>query len=193
MKCAASEELKKIPGLVKKVRKRYRPLVKAGLIKSIIKQENKTLLSSLEKEEQAHTMSVYDLNMKIAELGIALEKEKEKNERLNRVYNLELERVNKAENKHFQTSLELAKEKERADKAEKEVYHLTNTLLEQSDGYFIQYRKRAEQAEERMKELVEAVKKHHIKHDACVKNEITEWEMSRADEELYKVLEEVNK
>ena len=33
MKCTASEELKKIPGLVKKVRARYRALVKAGLIK----------------------------------------------------------------------------------------------------------------------------------------------------------------
>ncbi len=40
-----------------------------------------TLLSSLEKEEQAHTMSVFDLNMKIAELGIALEKEKERAEK----------------------------------------------------------------------------------------------------------------
>lgn len=36
--------------------------------------EARTFLSSLEKEEQAHTMSVFDLNMKIAELGIALEK-----------------------------------------------------------------------------------------------------------------------
>ena len=34
MKCMASEELKKITGLVKKVRKRYRALVKAGLIRS---------------------------------------------------------------------------------------------------------------------------------------------------------------
>jgi len=34
------------------------------------------LLSLLEKEEQAHVMSVYDLNMKIAEMGIALEKER---------------------------------------------------------------------------------------------------------------------
>ncbi len=33
MKCAASEELKKIPGLIKRVRKRYNSLVKAGLIK----------------------------------------------------------------------------------------------------------------------------------------------------------------
>jgi hypothetical protein len=38
---------------------------------------------------------------------------KVENDRLNRVYNLELERVNKVENKHFQALLELAKEKEK--------------------------------------------------------------------------------
>ena len=112
-----------------------------------------TLISFLEKEEQAHVMSRYDLNMKIAEVEIALEKEKqnhidtirqlekaagkhlnnlmkiskleaalkqekEENARLNRVYDLELERVNKAENKYFQISLELAKERERAKELE---------------------------------------------------------------------------
>ncbi len=49
---------------------------------SLLTTENKILLSSLEKEEQAHTMSVFDLNMKIAEVGIALEREKERAEQL---------------------------------------------------------------------------------------------------------------
>lgn len=41
---------------------------------------------------------------------------------------------------------------ERVKELEKENYHLNNVLLEQSDGYFLQYRKRAEQAESRIKE-----------------------------------------
>lgn len=47
-----------------------------------LRDEITELESSLKKEEQAHTMSVYDLNMKIAEVGIALEKEKKRRHEL---------------------------------------------------------------------------------------------------------------
>ena len=49
-------------------------------------REIASLASLLEKEEQAHVMSRYDLNMKIAEVEIALEKEKEALNGLKNVY-----------------------------------------------------------------------------------------------------------
>ncbi len=87
---------------------------------------------------------------------------------------------------------ELKKEKEKAEKAEAKVRELDDRI-EKLVLLIDEYAGRITKVEERVKDLVKAVEKHQIKHNACIKNKITEWEMSQADEELYKVLEEVSK
>ncbi len=52
-----------------------------------------------------------------------------------------------------------------------------------------EYAGRITKVEERVKDLVEAVEKHHKCHDLCVGLQMSELEMSNADYELYKVLE----
>jgi len=131
----------------------------------------KLLLTSLEKEEQAHTMSVYDLSVKIAEVGIALEGEKEQID----YFRTEVNRLTD----------ELAKEKERADliqqhadklgeiisgqtdvrlekeaeleQAEERIRELENSLIEVNKNWMEEY----EKLRERIKELVDGIKEIH--------------------------------
>ena len=127
----------------------------------------------------------------IRQLSFELEKEKEDNERLHWIYNLELERVNKAENKHFQALLELQKEKEQVDYFRIEVNALTVRLAYEEERVKWLYEGNNKLAvdfdnlQSRLKQLMEVVEKH--------KNHCFEEYWSSEDKILYKIVEEVKK
>ncbi len=84
------------------------------------REEANRWMDKLEKEEQAHTMSVFDLNMKIAEMGIALQKEGETAENWEEAFRQSDKRATELVDAIGEWKVALEKEKERADKAEED-------------------------------------------------------------------------
>ncbi len=103
----ANKEIERLEGKREEVKKLIAELEVTTTL------EFSNLQTSLEKEEQAHVMSRYDLNMKIAEVGIALEKEREAHESCIKTADLLREMISGLQ-------VALIEEKERVDKVEHE-------------------------------------------------------------------------